>query len=142
MDIPEYYRKYQSETPPPKPQEPTQPQAAQPPTPSRVKPPDQNFQANQFTLNLYDGWQDQTIYTLTGPVTDGIQHNIIVNIENGILSLSGKRKLKTPGTVGGHDHIGVPRAVCIDMINSFVYILHFLFTIKLPIVAHSFLFLL
>lgn len=81
MDIPEYYRKYQSEKPPPKPQEPAQPEAGQPPAPSQVKPPGKTFQANDFALNLYEDWQDQTIYTLTGPVTDGIQHNIIVNIE-------------------------------------------------------------
>jgi hypothetical protein len=37
--------------------------------------------ANSFTLNLLDGWQDKTIYTLTGPVEDGIQHNVIINVE-------------------------------------------------------------
>jgi hypothetical protein len=39
------------------------------------------FRGHGFTLNLPDGWQDKTIYTLTGPVEDGIQHNVIINIE-------------------------------------------------------------
>jgi hypothetical protein len=38
------------------------------------------FRGNQFTLKLFDGWQDKTIYTIAGPVTDGIQHNIIINL--------------------------------------------------------------
>jgi hypothetical protein len=40
--------------------------------------PDKLFRGNSFTLNLYDGWQDETLYTIVGPVTDGVQHNIIV----------------------------------------------------------------
>ena len=28
-----------------------------------------------------EDWQDKTIYTLTGPVTDGIQHNVIITID-------------------------------------------------------------
>lgn len=43
--------------------------------------PNKVFRANTFTLPLPDGWQDKTVYTLTGPVTDGIQHNIIVNVD-------------------------------------------------------------
>ena len=29
------------------------------------------FQGNSFTLEHPEDWQDKTIYTLTGPVTDG-----------------------------------------------------------------------
>ncbi len=79
MDIPEYYRKYQSEQSEKPETKPDQP--AQPPKPPAGKPPEKTFRANDFTINIYDGWEDKTIYTLTGPVTDGIQHNIIVNIE-------------------------------------------------------------
>jgi len=85
MDIPEYYRKYQSGEPQaeaPKPDKPAQP--GHPPIPTQVKPPEKTFTANEFTINMYDDWQDKTIYTLTGPVTDGIQHNIIVSIDRDV----------------------------------------------------------
>jgi len=39
------------------------------------------YTGNGFTLSLLDGWQDKTIYTLTGPVENGIQHHVIINIE-------------------------------------------------------------
>lgn len=39
------------------------------------------FQGNCFTLNLYNEWKDKTIYTVSGPVSDGIQHNIIVTVD-------------------------------------------------------------
>jgi hypothetical protein len=82
MDIPEYYRKYQSGEPPKEPKKPETPaQPGQPPAPSKLKPPEETFQANDFTINIYEDWQDKTIYTLTGPVTDGIQHNIVVHID-------------------------------------------------------------
>lgn len=29
---------------------------------------------------MYEDWQDKTIYTIAGPVTDGIQHNIIISL--------------------------------------------------------------
>jgi hypothetical protein len=38
------------------------------------------YQENSFTLNLLEDWEDKTLYTLTGPVTDGIQHNVIINL--------------------------------------------------------------
>ena len=38
------------------------------------------FRADRFTISLYDGWQDKTVYTIAGPVTDGIQHNIIITV--------------------------------------------------------------
>jgi hypothetical protein len=39
------------------------------------------YQANCFTIKTLDGWQDKTIYTLTGPVENGIQHNVLINVE-------------------------------------------------------------
>ncbi len=39
------------------------------------------FLADCFTINMLEDWQDKTIYTLTGPVTDGIQHNVIINVD-------------------------------------------------------------
>ena len=45
---------------------------------------------NGFTVNQLEEWEDKTIYTITGPVTDGIQHNIIITVdrENTFESLS------------------------------------------------------
>jgi len=49
-------------------------QSPQQPIPATV------YHSNGFSLNIYDDWQDKTIYTIAGPVTDGIQHNIIINL--------------------------------------------------------------
>jgi len=38
------------------------------------------YHANDFSLRLYSEWQDKTIHTIGGPVTDGIQHNIIISL--------------------------------------------------------------
>ena len=32
-----------------------------------------NLKLIGFKINLYEGWRDKTIYTFTGPVTDGFQ---------------------------------------------------------------------
>lgn len=50
------------------------PRSGQPP------PPDRPYRGNLFTMWLYDDWQDKTIYTISGPVTDGIQHSIIISL--------------------------------------------------------------
>ena len=50
------------------------PQSVQPPG------PDIPYRGDLFSMRLYDDWQDKTIYTIAGPVTDGIQHNIIINL--------------------------------------------------------------
>lgn len=39
---------------------------------------DNLYKANSFTLSLPDDWTDKTVFTLTGLVTDGIQHNITI----------------------------------------------------------------
>ena len=46
----------------------------------RREPAKTGFRGNSFTINTPQGWQDMTIYTIAGPVEDGMQHNIIVNI--------------------------------------------------------------
>ena len=45
------------------------------------KEPLRIYQGNGFTINQPDGWQDKTIYTLMGPIEDGIQHNILIAVE-------------------------------------------------------------
>jgi hypothetical protein len=42
------------------------------------------YQGNNFTINQQEGWVDKTIYTLAGPVEDGIQHNILITIEEDV----------------------------------------------------------
>lgn len=38
------------------------------------------YLGNGFTIDQPDGWQDKTVYTLGGPVEDGIQHNVVINV--------------------------------------------------------------
>jgi hypothetical protein len=54
--------------------------ATLPPT-QKFPQPTVPYRADTFTLRLYDDWHDKTVFTLTGPVTDGIQHNITINVE-------------------------------------------------------------
>lgn len=89
MKIPDYYRQFQN-----KPEEKKEPEQKvdssspdtvvkeQPKTqPKKVEDKIKPYNADQFSLNLLEDWQDKTIFTLTGPVTDGIQHNVIVNVD-------------------------------------------------------------
>lgn len=39
------------------------------------------YHAQWFSLTVLEHWQDKTIYTLSGPVEDGIQHNIVIMLE-------------------------------------------------------------
>jgi hypothetical protein len=48
--------------------------------PKSMPKPQSVFQGNGFSIKTCEGWQDKTIYTISGPVTDGIQHNIIINL--------------------------------------------------------------
>ncbi len=50
-------------------------------TAPRQQPPPALYRAFRFTLPLPDGWQDKTVFTLTGPVTDSIQHNITIVVD-------------------------------------------------------------
>jgi len=54
------------------------------PTTQRGAVPGARYQAWKFILELPDGWQDKTIYTLTGPVEDGIQHSVLITLEQDV----------------------------------------------------------
>lgn len=98
MDIPEYYKQFQNQSPKKdeeakmpektetspadKPLQKTEPQrqsqqSQQPAVKDKTIP----FQGNGFSLEQLEDWKDKTIYTLEGPVTDGIKHNVIVTID-------------------------------------------------------------
>jgi len=47
----------------------------------RGAPTGNQYHAQYFSLTLLESWQDKTVYTLTGPVEDGVQHNITINLE-------------------------------------------------------------
>lgn len=42
------------------------------------------YRANQFSINLYEGWEDKTIFIISGPVSGGVQHNITINPDPGV----------------------------------------------------------
>ena len=94
---------------PPRPQPPAKlppvpapPAEAAPPKPSAAKAPPRPepaakaepekdapefpkpYRADRFTFALGEDWTDETVYTLGGPVTDGVQHNITIHIEPGV----------------------------------------------------------
>lgn len=39
------------------------------------------FHADDFAMRLQDGWQNETVYVLEGPVEDELQHTIQVNVD-------------------------------------------------------------
>ena len=76
MKIPDYYKNYKKPA-----------GTAEPPQPRTVlkgEPPEIGYQANSFNMKLYEDWQDKSIYSISGPVTDGIQHNITILIEQDV----------------------------------------------------------
>ena len=38
----------------------------------------------QFQMILYDGWEDQSVYTFKGPEDGGVQHNLLLVIDRDI----------------------------------------------------------
>jgi hypothetical protein len=42
------------------------------------------YQGNSFAINQPEGWVDKTVYTLAGPVEEGIQHNILITMEEDV----------------------------------------------------------
>ncbi len=36
---------------------------------------------NQFSINLSEGWEDQTVFTYLGPTESGVQHNLIISVD-------------------------------------------------------------
>jgi hypothetical protein len=92
MKIPEYYRQFQDQ-PEQKKEEAKSPkedpkkkpdQPVEKPKPKKIEDKTVIFQGNGFTIKQLADWQDKTIYTLTGPVTDGIQHNVVINIDKDV----------------------------------------------------------
>ena len=93
MKIPDYYRQFQNQPPakeeenkqieqPPPLQKQGQQTSQQPVQQSKkVEDKTRAYAADCFTINMLEEWQDKTIYTFTGPVTDGIQHNVIINVD-------------------------------------------------------------
>jgi hypothetical protein len=92
MDIPEYYRQFQNtpkdekktDKPPQVKEDQKLPQKQEPKKdekPPQVKDKTIVYTGNGFTLNQLEDWEDKTIYTITGPVTDGIQHNVIITLD-------------------------------------------------------------
>lgn len=49
-----------------------------------VSPFTRVYKADRFQLGLTDEWQDKTVFVITGPVTEGIQHNLTVNVDPGV----------------------------------------------------------
>ena len=43
-----------------------------------------NKEINQFEMNLYEGWEDQSVYTFKGPDDSGVQHNLLLVIDRDI----------------------------------------------------------
>lgn len=101
MNIPEYYRQFQNKPPEKKETEnkaaveivdaPVLKKSEPAPKSETVQPKQEPspyktvlFQGNGFTLKRKEDWEDKTIYTITGPVTDGIQHNIIISVEKDV----------------------------------------------------------
>lgn len=83
-NIPEYYRQFAEKPKPP----PVLP-ARQAPVQAKQKPNDAPlsfepatfYLANSFTLGLAEDWQDRTLHIIAGPVTDDMQHSILVDVE-------------------------------------------------------------
>jgi len=48
---------------------------------AQFPPPALTHKANDFSLCLREDWKDKTLYTIIGPVTDYIQHNIIISVD-------------------------------------------------------------
>ena len=77
MDIPEYYRKFQEESAR------IESPVTSPPIENNVTEPKQSetFECKSFTIKKPEAWTGKTIYTLTGPIENTIQHNVIVTVE-------------------------------------------------------------
>lgn len=89
MKIPDYYRQFQNQPEEKKEQEkkvekttsPTIASEQNKVQPKKVEDKTRLYTADTFSLKLLEDWQDKTIFTLTGPVTDGIQHNVLINVD-------------------------------------------------------------
>jgi len=82
--IPEYYRhlaeqRAEEETPDSAARRPEAERTRGGPQADAPEPSTETYRADAFQLDLPAGeWQDRSVYTLTGPTVDGVQHNITV----------------------------------------------------------------
>jgi hypothetical protein len=94
MDIPEYYKQFQNQPPKKEEEQKKSEQKEQPSQKPEQKQETQKlsqspsvkdktvlYQGNGFTIDQLEDWQDKTLYTITGPVTDGVQHNVIITVD-------------------------------------------------------------
>ena len=113
--IPDYYRQFTEPAPerrpeaPPTPSDPPAPAPAAPPPAARARmewasPPPVHtpppapevpaaatrpYLADAFTLALpAEGWKDLTVFLLTGPIEDGLQHQVTVTVDPGVPPVS------------------------------------------------------
>ena len=92
--IPDYYRQFTDPVPErrPAPEPPAAPPALAPraapaaaPQPAAPLVETRPYRADAFTLALpTDGWRDQTIFQLAGPIADGLQHQVTVTVDPGV----------------------------------------------------------
>ena len=68
----------------------TTPPAREPAAPSADPPAaTRPYRADSFVLALpAEGWADRTVYQLTGPIEDGLQHQVTVTVDPGVPPLS------------------------------------------------------
>jgi hypothetical protein len=52
----------------------------------QVIDPNRMYRGNGFSIRQPEEWNDKTVHTLFGPIEDGIQHNVMINVEYGITS--------------------------------------------------------
>ncbi len=65
--------------PHPRPAKPRRPIPA--PAPASLPKHTPRFQGHGFTMPLPDQWHDRTLYTLAGPMADGIRHTVLVETD-------------------------------------------------------------
>jgi len=66
---------------------------------------------SQFSIDLPDDWEDQTVYTFKGPDDSGIQHNLVLIIDSEVVGvdLNTYAKLRLDsikGTLPGFELLG------------------------------------
>lgn len=76
--LPDYYRQFAERRP--------AEESGKGPSQRRPEPdqtemaPPVEYRADTFAIDLYEDWQDKTVYILAGPATDDVQHNVTINV--------------------------------------------------------------
>ena len=78
--LPDYYRQFAEKRPPDARPRPSQAQRPNERPEPQGEPPSVAYEADSFSIKLYEEWQDKTVYVLGGPATDDVQHNITVTV--------------------------------------------------------------